>query len=119
MKRGEVWEAHLEPRSGSEQRGRRPVILLMRENFLRARGWRSIIVVPVSSSARQGARGPTAVPLAAGAGGLTLDSVALCHQVTTLDRAKLVQRYGELSEEDLRRVEEGVLIAQGIELDGR
>lgn len=119
MKRGEVWEALLEPRSGSEQRGKRPVILLMRENFLRAPGWRSIIVVPVSSSARQGARGPTAVPLSAETGGLTLDSVALCHQVTTLDRSKLVQRLGELPVEDLERVEEGVLIAQGIEIGGR
>lgn len=114
MKRGEVWEAVLEPRSGSEQRGRRSVIVLMRENFLRAPGWRSITVVPVSTSARQSARGPTAVPLAAGSGGLPADSVALCHQITTLDRAKLAQRFGELSPEDLRRVEEGVLIAQGI-----
>lgn len=114
MKRGEVWEAILEPRSGSEQRGKRPVIVLMRENFLRAPGWRSIILVPVSTSARQSARGPTAVALVAGAGGLLSYSTALCHQITTLDRAKLAQRYGELSPEDLRRVEEGVLIAQGI-----
>lgn len=91
----------------------------MRENFLRAQGWRSIIVVPVSSSTRQGVRGPTAVHLSEGTGGLTLDSAALCHQVTTLDRSKLVQRFGELLPEDLRRVEQGVLIAQGIEVPGR
>lgn len=91
----------------------------MRETFLRAPGWRSITVVPVSSSVRQGARGPTAVPLPAGTVGLTLDSVALCHQVTTLDRAKLGQQLGELPVDDLRRVEEGVLIAQGIEMTER
>jgi len=56
--------------------------------------WRSVVFVPLSTAAAQHRRGPTAVPLAAGAGGLARPSVALCHQVTTLDRAKLTQRLG-------------------------
>ncbi|AZI42577.1 type II toxin-antitoxin system PemK/MazF family toxin [Deinococcus psychrotolerans] len=50
MKRGEIWQAVLEPRRGSEQRGRRPVLVLMRDNFLRNERWQSIMVVPISSS---------------------------------------------------------------------
>ena len=111
MKRGEVWQANLSPRSGSEQQGRRPVVILSNDGFNRTPGWRSIIVVPVSSSARQAARGATAVPLPAGVGGLNQDSVALCHQITTLDRAKLTSLLGALGAGELAAIEAGVRAA--------
>lgn len=111
MKRGEVYVADLAPRSGSEQQGRRPVIVLSHDAFNQAPGWRSMIVVPVSTSATQAKRGLTAVLLPQGAGGLKQESVALCHQVTTLDRAKLSQRIGELTADRLRQVEAGLKAA--------
>ena len=111
MKRGEVYVANLAPRSGSEQQGRRPVIVLSHDAFNQAPGWRSIIVVPISTSAAQARRGLTAVLLPQGAGGLKQESIALCHQVTTLDRAKLSQRTGELAPNQLRQVEAGLKAA--------
>jgi mRNA interferase MazF len=115
MRRGEVYWAELTPRSGSEQRGRRPVVVVSHDAFNEAASWRSVIVVPLSTSARQTRRGPTAVAIDRGAAGLRAASVALCHQVTTLDRAKLVERIGALSPADLGRVGEGLRIA--IDLD--
>ena len=114
MKRGDVYWAILAPRSGSEQAGRRPVIVISRDAFNQAPGWRSVIVVPVSTSAAQARRGPTAVPLPAGAGGLSEESIALCHQVTTLDRSKLAALLGSLPAGQLGAVEEGVRIALGL-----
>lgn len=111
VRRGEVYVAELTPRSGSEQKGRRPVIVVSHDGFNQTPGWRSVIVVPVSSSSAQARRGPTAVALAAGLGGLKQDSTAICHQVTTLDRAKLVQRMGMLDGESLSRVENGLKAA--------
>jgi len=111
MKRGETYMAELAPRSGSEQRGRRPVIVVSHDGFNQVPGWRSVIVVPVSTSAAQARRGPTAVELAAGAGGLTKASAAICHQVTTLDRAKLIQRIGTLDGQTLLRVNNGLKAA--------
>lgn len=111
MKRGETYWADLAPRSGSEQQGRRPVIVLSHDAFNQAPGWRSIIVVPVSTSTTQAKRGLTATLLPQGAGGLKQESVALCHQVTTLDRAKLSQRIGELTADQLRQVEAGLKAA--------
>ena len=114
MKRGEVYWADLVPRSGSEQQGRRPVIVISHDAFNQAQAWRSIIVVPLSTSLAQAGRGPSAVLLPQRTGGLMTESVALCHQVTTLDRAKLTQRIGELSAIELRKVEDGLKVAMDL-----
>ncbi|HXE97216.1 MAG TPA: type II toxin-antitoxin system PemK/MazF family toxin, partial [Dongiaceae bacterium] len=97
MKRGDVYWASLSPRSGSEQSGRRPVIILSHDAFNQTQAWRSIIVIPLSTSTTQARRGPTVVTISAGSAGLPGESSALCHQVTTLDRAKLTDKIGELS----------------------
>jgi len=111
MKRGEIYWANLQPRSGSEQQGRRPVIVISHDGFNQNPRWRSIIVIPVSTSSAQAKRGLTAVFVPSGIGNLIQDSVALCHQVTTLDRAKLTEKIGELSAEWLERIEEGLKAA--------
>ena len=63
-------KARLVPRSGSEQTGRRPVILVSHDSFNQTAAWKSIIVAPISTSASQGKRGPTAVELPGGSAGL-------------------------------------------------
>ena len=115
MKRGDVYWADLIPRSGSEQTGRRPVVVLSHDGFNQTPGWRSIIVVPISTSSSQGKRGPTVIEISSGTAGLPKTSLAVCHQVTTLDRAKLTKRVGSLPPEPLREVEEGLKAA--IDLD--
>lgn len=115
MKRGEVYWSDINPRSGSEQRGRRPVIVVSNDGFNLAPTWRSVIVVPVSTSARQTARGPTVVALPSGSGGLDRPSVAVCHQLTTLDRAKLAERLGTLPPTLMAAVANGLKAA--LELD--
>src|ERR1035438_6274001 len=94
MKRGEVYWADLVPRSGSEQTGRRPVILMSHDGFNQTPAWKSIIVVPISTSTSQGKRGPTVVELPGGSAGLPKASFAVCHQVTTLDRSKVTRKAG-------------------------
>jgi len=115
MKRGDVYWADLVPRSGSEQTGRRPVVVVSHDGFNQTPGWRSIIVVPVSTSSRQSKRGPSVIELSGGSGGLPRTSYAVCHQVTTLDRAKLTKRIGSLVPESLREVEEGLKAAMDLD----
>lgn len=111
MKRGDVYWADLAPRSGSEQAGRRPVVVVSHDGFNQTPAWRSVIVVPVSSSALQARRGPTVVGFPAGAAGLPRPSVAVCHQVTTLDRGKLTRRIGVLPVNLLRELDTGLRAA--------
>ncbi len=84
------------------------MIVVSHDGFNEVDTWRSIIVVPVSTSAKQAVRSATVVPLPRGAGGLIRDSVALCHHVTTLDRAKLKKRLGSLTSNELTLVELGL-----------
>ncbi|MBN8734069.1 MAG: type II toxin-antitoxin system PemK/MazF family toxin [Acidobacteria bacterium] len=115
MKRGDLYWADLVPRSGSEQTGRRPVIIISHDAFNQTPGWMSIIVVPVSTSPAQARRGPTVVPLPAGSCGLPKPSLALCHQVTTLDRAKLTKRIGALPPPLFTDLENGLRAAMDLD----
>jgi len=91
------------------------VIVVSHDGFNEIVGWRSIIVVPISTSALQGRRGPTVIEIPAGAGGLSKTSFAVCHQVTTLDRAKLTKRVGALPGGVLEEVELGLKAAMDLD----
>jgi len=106
-----VFWADLAPRSGSEQSGWRPVIVISHDGFNQTANWRSIIVVPVSTSDAQSRRRLTVIPLPEGTASLPHSSVAVCHQVTTLDRAKLKNRMGFLPPDILNAVEQGLRAA--------
>jgi len=115
VRRGEIYWADLVPRSGSEQTGRRPVIVASHDAFNQTAGWRSIIVVPISTSSSQARRGPTVIEIPAGIGGLPKTSFAVCHQVTTLDRAKLARRVGILPGEILDELGAGLKAAMDLD----
>ncbi len=55
------------------------------------------------------------MPLASGTGGLRKPCVAVCHQVTTLDRSKVLARMGALSRASLERVNQGLKAALELE----
>ncbi|MFN2323836.1 MAG: type II toxin-antitoxin system PemK/MazF family toxin [Trueperaceae bacterium] len=109
--RGDVYWATFEPRSGSEQRGRRPAVIVSHDRFNRHAKWRTLLVVPITTSTAQARRGPTAVPIPAGTAGLEHDSFAVCHQVTVLDRTKLSGRLGRVPPELLIEIEAGLMHA--------
>lgn len=111
MRRGDLYLAELSPRSGAEIQGGRPVLVVSHDSFNRVTAWQSVMVVPVTTSAAQARRGPTAVPIPDGAGGLRGDGVAVCHQITTLDRTKLSRRLGALPADVLAAVELGIKAA--------
>lgn len=106
--------ANLSPRSGSEQSGIRPVVIVSHDGFNTTLNWRTVIVVPRSTSINQARRDLTAIPLFRGEGGLKYDSLALCHQVTTIDKAKLLEKLGTLSSQEMIEIENGLKEAMRI-----
>ena len=102
MRRSELWMATLDPIRGSEQAGTRPVLILQADPlnvFLR-----TAVIVPLTSNLNW-ARFPFCVQVSAGEAGLTVDSVALCHQARAIDKTRLIRRMGELSPTTLIQVE--------------
>jgi mRNA interferase MazF len=108
MQRCEIYLADINPRSGSEQKGIRPVIIISHDSFNTTPNWNSIIVIPVSTSEKQIKRAPTVVKLSKNDTDLEKDSFALCHQITTLDKSKLKQKLGTLSENYIKEIEKAI-----------
>jgi mRNA-degrading endonuclease toxin of MazEF toxin-antitoxin module len=83
MKRGEIWLVSLDPTSGHEQKGRRPVLIVSPEAFNRIT--KVPIVLPITSGGNFARTAGFAVPLA-GAGTKTTGAIR-CDQPRALDLA--------------------------------
>ena len=103
--RGDIYLADLNPSRGSEQAGVRPVILVQRQNL--DRFTRTVVVIPVTTNLRR-AQIPGTVLIAAGEGGLSQESVALCYQIVVIDRQRLQRQLGTLSAVYLQRLGEAI-----------
>ena len=88
--RGEIYFMDLSPRSGSEQTGRRPGIFVSNNVFSDNPRWHSVTVVPLSSTERWQRPSPTTVLFQEGEFNLPRACAALAHQVSTLDKSKVV-----------------------------
>lgn len=111
VRRGEVWFADLNPIRGSEQAGVRPVLIFQNDvlNTVSA----TVLAIPFTTNLLRAAL-PSCVRVSAGNGGLTSDSVALCHQLRVLDATRLMRRLGRVDRQTLLSVERCVLFTLGI-----
>ncbi len=104
MKRGDIYYADLNPVRGSEQMGRRPVLIVQRDSI--SQFTRTLVIVPFTASQVDKYRQlPSCVFVPQGVGGLSIDSVTLGHQVRTIDRDRLSDYLGALPELYMREVE--------------
>lgn len=111
MKRGDIYIAGLDPVVGSEQGGRRPVIII--QNDVGNLHAPTVIVAPLTASTGKPPL-PTHVTLKAGQGGLKRTSIVLCEQVRTLEKTRLMRRVGALPPDALRRVDDALRISLDI-----
>lgn len=96
-----VFLASLDPTTGSEQAGRRPVLVISRERLNQLLP--VINVLPITSrKAATRTVYPNEVLLPAGIAGLTIDSIVLCYQIRTLDKWRLEHPLGEIQDKALQ-----------------
>ncbi len=110
IKRGDIFYADLSPVVGSEQGGIRPVIIL--QNDVGNRYSPTVIVSAITSQINK-AKLPTHVEISSEEYGLNKDSVVLLEQVRTLDKRRLKEKIGHMTDEDMLKVD----IALKISLD--
>ncbi len=111
IRRGEIWLADLNPTRGSEQAGTRPVLVF--QNDLINRFTTTVLAIPLTTNLRR-ATLPSCIQISKGEGGLTTDSVALCHQLRVLDQTRLQRRLGVVSQETVSAIESHVLFTMGV-----
>jgi len=109
MRRGEVYDACLDPTEGSEQTGIRPVIIVSR-NAINAAS-QVVLTVPCTTY-RPGKRiYPSQILINAPDGGLDRDSVALGEQVRALAKTRFLRLRDMLSSSSLHELDQALLIA--------
>lgn len=111
VKRGDIFYADLSPVVGSEQGGIRPVLII--QNDVGNKYSPTVIVAAITSQINK-AKLPTHIELNANEYGLIKDSVVLMEQVRTIDKKRLKEKIGHLSDELLIKIDEALAISFGI-----
>lgn len=106
IEQGDIWWADLGDPRGSAPGYRRPVLVVQCDAYNRSRIG-TIVCVALTSQVKW-SEVPGNVWLDAAASGLSKDSVAIVSQITTLDRAQLVERAGHVTRRKLERVLDGI-----------
>ena len=113
--RGEIWLANLDPTRGSGQDaadvGTRPVLIFQNDAINKATT--TVLVVPLTKDVRR-AKSQFCVEILEGEGGLTSDSVALCHQLRVLDKTRLMRKLGAISPQTISAIEGCVRFTTGM-----
>ena len=112
VKRGDIFYADLSPVIGSEQGGIRPVIVV--QNDIGNRYSPTVIVAAITSQINK-AKLPTYVETSSEEYGLNRDSVVLLEQIRTLDKRRLKERIGHMTENDMKKVNRALAISLNLE----
>ncbi len=100
MDRGDIYWVDLEPTKGAEIKKLRPCVIISATPVNKAR--HTVVVVPLSSSAK--ARPPIVVVINC----LDKTVTAICDQIRTVDKSRLIKPAGKITLEDLETLEDGL-----------
>jgi len=113
IKRGDIFYADLSPVVGSEQGGIRPVIII--QNDVGNRYSPTVIVSAITSQINK-AKLPTHVEISSEEYGLNKDSVVLLEQVRALDKRRLKEKIGHMTDEDMIKVDVALKISLDLKM---
>ena len=111
IKRGDIYYADLSPVVGSEQGGIRPVVIL--QNDVGNRHSPTVIAAAITSRTGK-AKLPTHIEVYANSYGLSKDSVILLEQLRTLDKMRLKEKMGHLTDDLMTKVDKAINISMGL-----
>lgn len=111
IKRGDFYWASLDPIRGSEQAGRRPVLVI--QNNIGNEMAPTTIVAPLTT--KSFLKGyPTNVNLPKGSAGIPSDSTILLSQIRTLDKTRFEKQIGSLTPTLMQKVDRAIKISLGL-----
>lgn len=98
MKQGEIWMSDLSPAQGSEQAGRRPVVIL--SGNLMNRFLKVVITAPLTSKIKNYQGNPILNP--SNRNGLKVESELMVFHIRSISKDRLINRIGEVEQEELK-----------------
>lgn len=111
IKRGDLFWVNLDPTRGSEQAGRRPVLVI--QNDIGNEVAPTTIIAPLTTKSFS-KEYPTNVHLPSGIAGLKSDSTILLSQIRTIDKSRFQKKIGHLSATYLEKVNRAIKISLGL-----
>lgn len=108
MKRGEVYLADLSPVQGSEQGGKRPVVII--QNNIGNYHSPTVIVAAITGRINK-AKIPTHVEISKDTYNLDKDSVILLEQIRTVDKKRLKEKLTYLNNDKMKEVDKALKIS--------
>lgn len=100
LKKWSIWRANLDPVIGSEQGKSRPVLIISEDDINELLN--IVNIIPITSRKHDRIIYPNETVLPEGKFGLEKESIALCHQIRTIDKKRLSKKYGQISDKDIR-----------------
>lgn len=113
IKRGDIYYAEFNPVIGSEQGGTRPVLII--SNDIGNRHSPTVIVAAITSRVHTKAKLPTHTAIR-DFEGLNKDSIILLEQIRTIDKKRLQEYIGMLSESEMARVDKALAISVSLNI---
>ena len=111
IKRGNVFIADLDPTVGSEQYGRRPVVIL--SNDLNNKYSPTILVAPLTKILKK-TKLPTHIMIRKNYF-LKYDSLILLEQIRTIDKSRIVSYKGKVDSSTLEKINNGLIESEDID----
>ena len=90
-----IWRANLDPVIGSEQGKSRPVLIISEDDINALLN--VVNIIPITSRKSGRIIYPNEVLLPAEKSSLDLESIALCHQLRTIDKKRLSKKLGQIT----------------------
>lgn len=110
VKRGEIYYADLDPISGSEQGGNRPVLIL--SNDLGNIHSSTVVVAAITHNRKKKTQFTHCVIRKEC--GLKCESIVLAEQIRTVDKNRLTEFVGKLSEKSMRKINYAIMVSLGL-----
>lgn len=111
-----IWRASLDPVIGSEQGKSRPVLIISEDDINDILN--IVNIIPITSRKPGRTIYPNEVLVPAEKYGLEKESIALCHQIRTIDKQRLSRKYWQILTKTLQQeIIEAICFQLGINKD--
>ena len=110
--RGDVFLVDLSPVIGSEQGGKRPVLIIQNDV---GNHFSTTVIVAAITAKNTKANIPTHIEIKKDQFGFERDSVVLLEQLRTIDKARILEKITQVDADFMKTINEGLKVSLGLE----